>query len=483
MIRSVRRLSLLLGVLLVALLVNLTVVQVLQATDLRARSGNQRVLLEEYDRERGPILVGNEPVARSVETTDNLRYLRRYPAGPIYAPATGFYSIVYGATGLERTENAVLSGSSDLFFVDRLEQLFAGRQPQGGAVTLTLDAAAQQAAWQGLQGKRGAVAAIDPTTGAILALVSTPSFDPNALSSHDPAAIRAAYDALQADPAQPMLNRPLVALNPPGSTFKLVVAAAALQSGRFTPDSVLPGPATYPLPGSTRSLNNWTGSACGPNNQVTLREALAVSCNTAFAWLGNQLGDDAIRAQAQAFGFDESMEVPLRAAASRFPADPDAAQTAMSAIGQFDVRATALQMAMVASGAANNGVTMKPYLVKEVRGPDLAVLSTAKPEQFATSMTAQNAASLVSMMVSVVDSGTGSNARIPGVSVGGKTGTAQTGNDNPAVAWFVALAPSTNAKVAVAVVVEDAGETEVSGNRLAAPIARSVIQAVLRSRG
>lgn len=480
MSRPIRRISFVLGLLLIALIANVTVIQVVLAGDYRDRPGNQRNLLEEYDRERGPILVGANPVARSVETGNTLTFLRTYDNGPLFAPVTGFYSLIYGATGLERTENRVLTGRSPLFAVDRAEQLFAGREPRGGAVTTTINARAQRAAFNGLRGKKGSVVAIEPATGRILASVQSPSFDPNILSSHDPESIRKYYAALEADPAKPLLNRPIVSLNPPGSTFKIVTAAAALATGRFTPDTVLPGPRTYNLPNSIKKIRNWNGQACGPNNLVTLQRALEISCNTAFAWLGNELGADALRDQAQAMGFDTSFEIPLRAATSRFPEDPDAPQTAMSAIGQFDVRATALQMAMVAAAVGNNGKVMEPYLVQEVRGPDLAILQTTEPKQFAEAMTPLDAVQLTDMLVSVVDNGTGSNARIPGVRVAGKTGTAQTGNDNPAVAWFVAFAPAASPEVAVAVVVEDAGAAEVSGNQLAAPIAKAVIEAVLR---
>ncbi len=479
--RQIRRLSLVFGLLLIALLVNLTLIQVVNANDYRDRPGNQRILLAEYDRERGPILVGANPVARSIETGNTLTYLREYDSGPLYAPITGFYSLVYGATGLERTENRILNGKSDIFAVDRVQQLVSGRQPTGGAVTTTINAAAQRAAYKGLRGKKGAVVAIEPATGRILASVQSPSFDPNLLSSHNPSEIREYYARLEADPDKPLLNRPLVALNPPGSTFKLVTAAAALASGRFTPDSILPGPRTYALPQSSKKLRNWNGQACGPDGKVTLRQALAISCNTAFAWLGNELGAEALRAQAAAFGFDTGFEVPLRAATSRFPADPDEPQTALSAIGQFDVRATALQMAMVAAAIGNSGRTMNPYMVQEVRGPDLSILQTTEPRAYADALQPSEALALTDMMVDVVENGTGSNARISNVRVAGKTGTAQTGNDLPSVAWFVSFAPAAAPEVAVAVVVEDAGLEEVSGNGLAAPIARAVMQAVLRT--
>jgi len=441
MSRQIRRLSFVFALLMVAVLVNITLIQVVNAGDYRDRPGNQRILLAEYDRERGPILVGNDPVARSVETGGTLKFLRTYSNPRLYAPVTGFYSLIYGATGLERTENRILNGRADIFAVDRIQQLVSGRQS-----------------------------------------VQSPSFDPNKLSSHDPAEIREYYNRLESDPDKPLLNRPVVALNPPGSTFKLVTAAAALASGRFNPNSVIPGPRTYRLPLSDKELRNWNRQQCGPGGQVTLRDALAISCNTAFAWLGNELGADAIRAQAQAFGFDTSFEIPLRAATSRFPENPDAPQTAMSAIGQFDVRATALQMAMVTAAIGNSGRTMRPYLIQEVRGPDLSILQTTEPEVFADAMRPSEALALTEMMVNTVENGTGTNARIPDVRVAGKTGTAQTGNDRPTVAWFVAFAPAAAPQVAVAVLVEDAGLEEVSGNGLGAPIAKDVIEAVLQRR-
>ena len=482
MIRSVRRLAVVLGVLLVAVLANLTYLQYFAAADMRAQAGNSRVLLEEYSRQRGPILLGSVAIASSIPTSDQLKYLRQYSNGPLYVPATGYYSVVYGATGIERTENSVLSGSDDRFFVDRVQQLFAGRGVQGGAVRLTLDPKAQKAAYDGLAGRTGAVVAIDPRTGAILALASSPSFDPNLLSSHDPAKIRAAYQKYTDDPDKPMLNRPLAMTLPPGSTFKLVTAAAALETGSYTPTTVVPGPAKLKLPNTSKELNNWSGTACGPGGKTTFENALAVSCNTAFAFIGLSVGADALRAQAEKFGFNDSFQVPLRAATSRFPLTPDLPQTAMSAIGQFDVTATALQMAMVGAGIADNGQVMYPYLVAQTLSPELTVLANAEPASYSQAMSPANAATLLGMMVTVVERGTGSNAKIPGVAVGGKTGTAQTAPGQPPHAWFVGVAPATpgGAQVAVAVVLQNGGgAAEVSGNKLAAPIAKAVMEAVL----
>lgn len=474
--RQLRRYALVFSILLMLLLGNLTWVQVLNAESFRMQSGNTRVLLQQFNHSRGSILVGSEPIASSARAAGESFYQRSYVDGPLYAPITGFYSLIYGATGLERSANDLLSGSDPRFFVDRVQQLFAGRQSTGGNVRLTIDQAAQRAAFDGLKGRAGAVVAIDPRTGAILAMVSTPSFDPQALAPNDPGSVRSAYEALLNDQREPMLNRAIARNYPPGSTFKLITAAAALASGRFTPDTLIPGPATYQLPNSSKLLRNWQGGACAPGGKLTLRRALEVSCNTAFAWLGNQLGADALRSMAEQFGFDHSFTVPMVSAASRFPIAPDEAQTAMSAIGQFDVRASALQMALVAAGIANDGIVMQPYLIRDVRGPDLAELERTTPSEFGTPLSTRDARLLQDMMVAVVERGTGGNGRITGVRVGGKTGTAETGTDAQPHAWFTAFAPG----VAVAVVIENGGGArEVSGNALAAPIASAVIRAVL----
>jgi penicillin-binding protein A len=474
--RSIIRLSGALAVLLVALLANITFIQVFKGDEYRTASGNARAVLEEYSRERGPILVGREAVAKSVETNGQLKYLREYPQGEMYASATGFYSQVYGATGIEKAENKVLSGTDDRLLFDRLQMLLAGRDPQGGGVTLSLNSAAQEAAFAGLAGRPGAVAAIDPKTGAILALAQSPSFDPNRLSAHNSKQIQQYYKELTADPRQPLLNRPLAASNPPGSTFKVVVAAAALESGKFTPQTVIPGPATYTLPGTSTQLPNASRTACSPSNKVTLTEALVVSCNTAFAWLANQLGDDAIREQAQKFGFGTSFDVPMPAAAGRYPENPDPAQTALTGIGQFDVRATAMNLAQIAGAIGAGGTVRDPNLVSEISSPDLTVLDTVPTTTFGQAMDPTYAEQLKEMMVQVVDRGTGSNGAIPGVRVAGKTGTAENGNGQPDTVSFISFAPADDPQVAVAVVLENAGG---SGNTLAAPIARSVMEAVL----
>jgi peptidoglycan glycosyltransferase len=480
MMRQINRVTGILMLLILILILNVSYVQVFEAKHLRSEPGNQRVLLNDYSRKRGAILVGSKSIAFSQATNDALKYLRKYPDGSEYAAVTGFYSQVYGATALEHSENDILAGNDSRFFVNRVSQLLANRKPAGGAVRLTINAAAQQAAMRGLAGRTGAVIAIDPTSGALLAIASSPSFDPNLLSSHDPNVIQQTYEALSADPKEPMLNRALAMALPPGSTFKLVTAAAALESGRYTLHSVLPGPARIKLPQSDHFLSNWTGQACGAGDKVTLERALAISCNTAFAWLGMKLGASALRTQAEKFGFETSFNVPMTSATSHFPKKLDKSQTAMSAIGQFDVQATALQMAMVSASIANGGLTMTPYLVSQVLGPDLNTLQNATPTAFGRSVSPNNATSLQAAMLAVVNSGTGSNARIYGTKVGGKTGTAQNAPGSPAHAWFTGWAKSGTTKVAVAVVLQNGGGArEISGNGLAAPIARAVMRAAL----
>ena len=480
---KVFRIAIAMAVLFGALVVNLSVLQVIDARTVKEQAGNRRLVLEEYARERGAILVAGKPIAISRPTNDDLKFLRIYPQGPMYSAITGYYSVIYGATGLERTENPVLSGSDDRLIVDRLQQLFANAQPRGGAVSLTINPKAQAAAYNGLAGRTGSVVAIEPNTGRILALASSPGFDPNQLSSHLPSQILAAKEQFESDRAKPLFNRPLVSTLPPGSTFKLVTAAAALEQGNVTTSTQLPGPRTLALPLTNKVLRNWNGRACSATGTVTLEQALDISCNTAFAALGMRVGADALRQQAAKFGFDTSLSVPLRAATSRFPEKPDAPQTALSAIGQFDVRATTLQMAMVAAAIGNRGILMKPYLVDQLLAPDLGVLDETKPSELGRAISEKTAQTLTTLMVSVVAKGTGSNARIPGVDVGGKTGTAQNSPTSKPHAWFVALAPANKPTVAVAVSLENGGgASEVSGNRLAAPIAREVIRAALASQ-
>lgn len=479
----IRRVFLVVMVMALALMVSATAIQYFRAGDLNTDGRNVRALYREYGRDRGPIIMAGEPVAQSEPVDDVYSFLRTYPRGSLMAPVTGYFSLVNGVTGMERAENSVLNGTSSSLLLERVQALFTGRQPQGGSVELTIDPAAQQAGFDAFGDQVGGAVALDPRTGAVLALVSTPSFDPNLLTSHDLTAVRTAFDALESDPEQPLTNRAIAGtLYPPGSTFKLVTMAAALATGDYHADTVVDAPDQYQLPGSSALLGNPGGERCGDGVSVTLEYALQVSCNTPFAMLGVELGDDALREQAEAFGWGQELEIPLTVTPSIFPEDPDAAQTAMSAIGQFDVRATPLQMAMVSAAIGNGGVLMKPYLTATTRGPDLNVLSVAEPSVLSTAMTEGNAAELRDMMVNVVENGTGFRAQIPGVAVAGKTGTAQTAPGRPPHAWFTAFAPADDPQVAVAVAVEYGGDLEgaATGSKVAAPIARAIMEAVLQ---
>src|SRR3954447_23598645 len=458
-----------------ALLINANWVQVGQAHSLKNDPHNVRVLLNEYKNRRGPIVVDGRAVAQSQKSNDQYKYLRTYPGGAMYAPITGYYSIRIGATGMEQAQNDILSGSSDKLFVKRLSDYFTGRQPQGGTVDLTIDPQAQAAAYNAMSGKRGAVVAINPQTGAILAMVSTPSYDPTPLAVHDPAAIQRSYNALLNDASSPLLNRAISQTYPPGSTFKVITAAAALSSGRFTPASQIPAPNELTLPETTHKLQNFAGEQCGGGGQISLADALRVSCNTAFGGLGLKLGANAIQRQAEAFGFGSSFDIPMTTATSAFPSHIPPPQVAFSAIGQYSVAATPLQMALVAAGVANHGVVMRPYLVAKTLAPDLTTLSVTSPHEFGRAVSGSVSADLTRMMEGVVSSGTGTAAQIPGVTVAGKTGTAENVPGQPTHAWFISFAPAENPRVAVAVIVEHGG----TGGVAAAPIARQVMQAVL----
>ena len=480
--KPLRRVALACLMLFGLLLLNANVQQFVLAEDRRSDPSNRRVLLDEYSRERGPILVAGQAIASSTATDDELEYQRMYAAGPLYAPITGYYSFIYGAEGIERTEREVLAGTDDRLFVRQIGDLLTGESRGGGSVLLTLDAAAQQAAFAGLEGQKGAVVALNPQTGAILAMASNPSYDPALLATHDGTALQNSWESLNADPEKPLLNRTLRETYPPGSTFKIITAAAALSSGSYDTDDVqIAAPDVLDLPLTDAVLPNQGGASCASDEQISLRDALRISCNTAFGQLGMDLGAEALQSQAERFGFNSTVDVPMTSAESVFPSEINEPQTAQSAIGQFDVRATPLQMAMMIGAIANEGVVMQPYLVQEVRAPDLKPIDTAQPEELSEAVSADVADDLKSMLVTVVEEGTGENAQIEDVTVGGKTGTAQTSPDRPPYAWFVSFAPAEDPTVVVAVLIEEANVApdDISGGRLAAPIAKAVMEAVL----
>lgn len=501
MTRQVRLVAAGMFVLFAALFVNLNYLQVIQARTLAEDSRNSRGLVREYATRRGPMIAQGaaaEPgaqaqhsevqIARVEETEGRLRFLRRYDHGPTYAHVTGFHSHVYGRTELERSFNDYLVGSAPETFARNLGDLLTGRERQGDTVITTVRHPVQEAARRALGDRRGAVVALDPRTGEVLALHSSPTYDPNELSSHDTAAVQAAYERLDTDPGQPLRNRAVRETYPPGSTFKVITAAAALERG-LSPQEVFPDPRTYDVPQTAADIGNFGGALCNGGNPLTLVRALEVSCNTTFADLGVRLGSDALIAQAEAFGFNKEIEFGLpRLERSRIPKELDVPATAQSAIGQRDVRATPLQMAMVAGAIAFDGVLMSPRIVTQVEDVAGRVIRQFPPQPLrltgrndARAISPRTAAMLRDMMVGVVERGSGTAAQLPGVQVGGKTGTAQMGPDRPPTVWFIGFAPADRPQVAVAVVIEDGGGAgdEATGGRVAAPVAREVMQAAL----
>jgi peptidoglycan glycosyltransferase len=491
--RQIRRLGLALLVLFLLLFAQVNYLQVLASQRLADNPANAtRQLIAEYEVDRGSILAadGTTVLATSRRSRGALRYQRRYPQGPLYADVTGYYSVIYGRSGLEDAFNPYLNGSAPELLPQTLADQILGRPKRGASIITTIQPALQRAAAQALGSQPGAVVALDPRTGDVLALVANPTYDPNLLASQNPREVRRAWAELTNDPDKPLLSRAYQELYPPGSTFKLVTAAAALQNG-YTPESLWPNPPALQLPQTTHVLENFGGEHClGGAPKITTAQALTVSCNVVFGEIGLALGADSLAAQARAFGFaadassgDVPFDLPFQEGV--FP-DPSyftdrLPAVALSAIGQDNVAANPLQMALVAAAIANGGVEMAPRLVTEVRDPSGRVIRSFAPKEYGRPISPRTAAELTQMMVSVVRSGTGTAAQIPGVTVAGKTGTAQHGEGQPPHAWFVSFAPAENPQVVVAVIVLDGGSlgSEATGGRVAAPIAKAVMQAAL----
>ncbi|MFF1648070.1 penicillin-binding transpeptidase domain-containing protein [Streptomyces sp. NPDC058240] len=484
MIRYIRRAAALCLVLLVALLLNAARIQVFEADSLDRNPANRRLTIARYDQPRGNILVGGKSVTGSKDTGEQLTYERTYREGPLYAPVTGYASQTYGTTLIENAEDGILSGTDSMLAPLPLwNEITRGRQPGGNVVTTVKDSM-QRAAYEGLGGRRGAVAAVEPSTGKILALVSTPSYDPGQLSGTG-SSVTDAWARLNASKSQPMLNRAIRQTYPPGSTFKIVTAAAALDAEVVTdPDADTGTPSPYVLPGTSTTLPN-EARGC---EQASLAEAIRVSCNTVMADLGVRVGLDGMVDAVRKFGFnDTGLKIPSGVAKSNFDTEMTKDQLALSSIGQFDTTATPLQMAMVASAVANGGDLKYPYLVDRTTTHNGSTVHQNGSHTYHRAMNPRTATQLREMMVDVVENGTGSNAAIDGVTVGGKTGTAQHGIDNSGrpYAWFISWARSPRSgqpAVAVAVVVEDAAanRADISGGGSAAPIARSVMAAALQ---
>ncbi|MFC0507300.1 peptidoglycan D,D-transpeptidase FtsI family protein [Micromonospora costi] len=494
-----RRAGIVVMILFGLLFANLNWIQAYKADEYRNSDYNGRVQVAEYERKRGNIEAGGTALATSKETDGELKFLRTYPGGAEYAHVLGYKPVNLADTGIERIENDFLAGTSDQLIGDRIKDMFTGDQTSGGNVLLTLSKKAQNVAYDELRDndlgvKRGAAIAIDPRTGAVQALVSMPSFDPNPLASHDPKKASAAYNQLEQDPDGPLKNRALSETLPPGSTFKIVVAAAALENGIGKETEIKAG-SSYTPPTSGTPIRNAAASIC-PESQVTLMEAVTESCNTGFAQLGVRLGADAIKEKARQFGFEQDDltvgqlgEDGLTVAASRTgdmtapDGATDPAALAQSSIGQRDVRMTPLQGALIAASVANGGSQMRPYLIKQLLGPDrTTVYDAAKPRELRRPVSDQVAGDLRDMMVSVVENGTGRKAAINGYTVGGKTGTAQSAPDRPDHGWFIGFALDKNGTPvsAVCVELEQAGP---GGSAEAARIAGLIMRAAINDPG
>ena len=485
--KPIRTISIFCMFLFVALMLNATYLQFWRADDLNEDPRNRRVIEEAYSRDRGAILVGRTAIAESKPVDDEYEYQRVYPQPLKYAHETGFFSF-YNQTGIEQTQNQVLSGDDPRLFVTKLVDLISNEANRGGSVQLTLDPGAQDAAYNGLTGLPGnveaSVVALEPSSGKILAMASLTSYDPNKLATHDLEAAQENYERLDEDPSEPLLNRAIQKTLPPGSTFKIVTAAAAIESGQYDADSQVPGGATYQLPltsGESGLIDN-QGRDCG-SGQIPFVQAMANSCNTSFAALANEVGAEQMLETAEAFGFNQHYLDDLRPqAVSVFPTEMNEPETGQSGIGQFEVRSTPLQMAMVAAGIANGGVVMKPYLVDEVLSADYETLEKTENTEFSEAVSPETAEGVKELMVATVENGTASPAAIPGVSVAGKTGTAQSGSEAPPYAWFVSFAPAENPEVAVAVMIEQADipRGEIAGGALGGPIAKAVMEAIIK---
>lgn len=485
--KPLRRVAIFCGLLVLALLLRDNWLQYVRADELNAHPKNKRVTIERYSNARGNIIVDGKPITGSVDSGDSFyAFKRTYVNGPMWAPVTGYASQAFDANQIEKIEDGILTGNDDRLFFDRTLAMFTGEKKKGGDVVTTLSGAAQTAAFKGLGSKTGAVVAIEPSTGKILALASTPSYDPASFAGyHDKDA--KAWQALEKDKNKPKLNRALREIYPPGSVFKVVTAAAALENGKVSDiNAATDTPEGWKIPLSTLPMKNHA-SGCA---NASLNKALEVSCNSVFAKLGDDVGRDKMVEMAEKFGFNAEQFTPVRSAASVYDKKADRGGNALSSIGQFNTATTPLQMAMVTAAIANDGKLMKPYMIDELRSPNVDLIKKTEPEELSRPVSQRTAQQLQEMMENVVENGTGGNAdlHMDGVKVGGKTGTAQHGEKNAKrpYAWFISYAKTDQGSpVAVAVVVEDSAGTDredISGGGLAAPIAKAVMKAVLKSK-
>ncbi|WP_041952909.1 penicillin-binding protein 2 [Microbispora sp. H10830] len=465
------------------LMANVTYLGTVKADDLRNDSRNIRMFYARYAVDRGWITAdnGKTTLAKTVDSGDKtFRFEREYPLGKPFTHVVGWFA-PESASGIEAAMNRYLDGSHPDLVVRRAIDMVSGKPAKGASVDLTLNTKAQEIAYKDLAGtgKRGAVVALEPKTGKILTMVSVPSYDPNPLAVVNKDKVNKAYNKLDKDDNKPLLNRAIDLTFAPGSTFKTVTSAAYLSDDTSRDENTqVDAPDSLPLPGTSISLPNYHGESCG--GRATLVQALTISCNTPFAIMGMDVGYDKLKEQAGKFGVGQPLEIPLSVAASNIGPDEGKAALAKTAIGQQSNQMTPLQMAMVAAGIANQGTVMKPYLVNKIMGPDGAEIDGTDPDELDEAVTPEVAGELTKMMIGVIEHGTGGAAKLPNITVAGKTGTAETLPGKPSHAWFISFAPVEDPKVAVAVFVESGSAgNDATGGAVAAPIAHDVMQAVL----
>jgi penicillin-binding protein A len=481
---AIRKVGIGLTVLLLVLVAQLTYLQIVDANSLKHNPRNVRELLAAANRTRGDVVSSDGTIlARSQRVSDGtvFKYLRQYPTNELFSQVVGYQSFVFGSTGVENSYRNDLTGQTLQLQLHNIPGLLSGNN-NTGTVVLSLRADLQRAAQAALGFQRGSVVLMDVKTGAILAMYSNPSFNPNPLVTHDSKAAQAAFTALSQNPDKPNLPRAYRERYPPGSSFKTVTASVALEDGVANPNTVFPFRTQLTLPQTTNTLKNFGGENCGG----TLTESFTQSCNTTFGQLGLQLGDQFVPGMAKfGIGSTPPLDVNPGAVPSVGPApgtfQASQPQFAFAGIGQGEVAVTPLQMALVADGIANGGVIMTPHVAKEIRDSNDKLVRTIDPSPWMTATTPQVAAAVTQMMVNVVQSGTGTGAQIPGVTVAGKTGTAQTVAGQAPHAWFVAFAPAESPRYAVAVIVEHGGNvgSDATGGRVAAPIAATMLRAAL----
>ncbi|MER5564387.1 penicillin-binding transpeptidase domain-containing protein [Streptomyces sp. NPDC002506] len=493
--RPLRHIAVFCGLLVLSLLVRTTWIQFVEADALANHEDNRRVKIAAFANPRGNIIVGGSPITGSQESSGDFKYKRTFTDGAMYAPITGYASQLIGTSLLEHNYDKVLSGRDDRLALDRAKSVLTGEKPRGGDVITTIDPKAQEAAYKGLtalKNAKGAVVAIDPRSGSILAMASTPSYDPSVFAGLSDGA---KFKALDTDANKPLSNRALRETYPPGSTFKILTAAAALETGAVTDIDASSGAVSpYPLPLSTTKISSDPGDAAC--DKVSMKRAMEISCNNVFLNAADKVGRDKMREIAEKFGLNSTFYDKgfgdLAAAKSLYPDKLDRPQTAMTGMGQGSLTSTPLQMAVVTAALANDGKVMQPHVVDEVRGPDLSTIEKNRPKQLSRAVSGATAKKVQDMMeaTATVDDGSARKARIDGFTVGGKTGTAQHGADvheERPYAWFVSYAKQSDgtSPVAVAVFVDpkdmtDISRTQISGGKLGAPIAKAVMEAVLK---